>query len=105
MAYQRGSGSVELELSRVQSCLEILDPQMDDLAKKVDSLESSRDKLDARIAIIVWLVGINITLMVGLILSLFAWGLNHITLKVLDEKPQISHESKQQLSIDPPPSY
>jgi len=81
VAYQRGNGSVELELSRVQSCLESLDPAVEDLKLKVDSLESSRDKMDGKLVIIVWLVGLNVTLMIGLLITLFGWGLGHITLK------------------------
>lgn len=81
MTYQRGTGSVELELSKVQSWVEQADPTLCDVTKRVDGLESSRDKMDGKLVIIVWLVGINVGLMTALILTLFAWGLNHITLK------------------------
>ena len=81
MVYQRGTGSVELELSKVQSVLEVLDPRVEKLETRVDSLESSRDKMDGKLVIIVWLVGLNVTLMIGLILTLFTWGLSHISLK------------------------
>lgn len=70
-----------MELSKVQSCLEVLDPAVEKLKEQVDSLESSRDKMDGKLVIIVWLVGLNVSLMIGLLITLFGWGLGHITLK------------------------
>jgi hypothetical protein len=100
MVYQRGTGSVELELSRVQSCLEVVDPKVDDLADRVDSLEATRDKIEGKFTVIVWLVGVNITLMLSLLVALFTWGLNHITVRVYDVKPQLTSTSIPQNAKD-----
>lgn len=70
-----------MEVSRIQSCLEVLDPAVSALEGKVDVLESNRDRMDGKLLIIVWLVGVNVSLMIGLIITLFSWGLGHISLK------------------------
>jgi hypothetical protein len=101
VTYQRGEGTVEVELSRVQSWLEIADPVIAKMADRVDSLESYRDINQGSLRIIIWLNGIILALMVGMIVALFTWGLSHISLRV-ENIPQSEHsalESPQDAGI------
>ena len=82
MPYQRGTGSVEVELSRVQTTLEYLDPKMGVMEGRVDVLESFRDTIQGSLRVIIWMNGVVITILVAMILALFGWGLSRITLKV-----------------------
>ena len=65
----------------------VVDPALKDQGGRIEVLESYRDKMDGKITIIVWLNGVVILLLISMILSLFTWGLSHITLKVMNDSP------------------
>jgi hypothetical protein len=75
VTYQRGQGSVERELEKVQSCLESLDPAVQRLEEDVRELRSDRDEHKGMLRVIAVLQ----VLIVGLLIALFSWGLNHMT--------------------------
>ena len=70
VGYQRGSGSVEVELANLQSAVERIDPDVRECKDRVDSLEGTRDNVRGML----WLILAGQGLVVGLIL----WGLNHV---------------------------
>lgn len=77
LAYKRGSDTMQVELANVQSCLEALDPLVRDkggLEDRIDSLEATRDNLGGKFTVIIWLVGLNVSILVGLIIALFGSG-------------------------------
>ena len=78
LPYKRGSGSVEVELANLQSAVERIDPDMEVIAGKVDSLEATRDNIRGML----WLILAGQGLVVGLIL----WGLNHIQVVQISTK-------------------
>ena len=78
MPYKRGSGSVEVELANLQSAVERIDPDVQVIAGKVDSLEATRDNIRGML----WLILAGQGLVVGLIL----WGLNHIQVVQISTK-------------------
>jgi hypothetical protein len=101
MAYFRGSGSVEVELARVQSWVEDADPRIDAVEKAQEKVQSDIDGWKGSQRVIIWLIGVNISLMCGLIIALFVWGLDHITLKAHFTDPIYqSFQNTQQLSSD-----
>jgi hypothetical protein len=81
MPYQRGTGSVELELSRVQSCLEDLEPDVTTLKQEVAKIKLDMASYEGSLRVIIWLNLVIIGLLSSLIITLFAWGLNHITIR------------------------
>ncbi len=92
VSYKRGSGSVEVELANVQSCLEELHPTIMDLEYDVRELRSDRDSVKGMLKVIVAFQA----LIVGLIITLFSWGLNHMTFRAdFYESPHSSNQSVQ----------
>ena len=75
VTYRRGSGSVEVELANIQSCLEELTPDVDDLKRDVRELRADRDRAYGMLKVIALLQ----VLIIGLLIALFEWGLNHMS--------------------------
>jgi hypothetical protein len=67
---------VEVELANVQSCLESLNPIVDDHGERIDNLEASRDNVKGMLTVIAFLQGVMITIFI----AVFVWALNHVTL-------------------------
>lgn len=80
MAFRRGRGSVEVELANVQSCLENLDPIVERHTEEIGELKSFQNNTEGKFTVIVWLVGINVSLVIGGLVALFGWGLSHLHL-------------------------
>ena len=80
MAYQRGRGSVEVELANLQSAVEDAVPRISRLEANVDDLQSDRDSLKGSLRVIIWMNGIMLSLLIALIIALFSWGLNHLSM-------------------------
>jgi hypothetical protein len=79
MAFRRGTGSVEVELASVQTYLEgTVDPAI----CQIDELLAFKNKTQGQFTVIIVLNSAILVLVTGLIITLFTWGLNHITLKV-----------------------
>ena len=103
MVYQRGVGSVEVELARVQSALEDVVPEVARQGVRIDSLESDRDNARGSLRVIIWLNGIIIGLFVVLIGTLFSWGLSHISIHAnLGSGPSTSAVQSPQDSSNSP---
>lgn len=77
VTYRRGQGSVEQELEKVQSTLELMDPRLTDVEADVRDLRSDRDSAKGMLKVILLMQG----LIVGLMIALFSWGLNHVTFR------------------------
>ena len=86
LGYQRGSGSVEVELANLQSEVERIGPVVRNVEDRVDDLESSRDSISGMLKVI---AGLQV-LVVGMLIALFSWGLNHMTFHSEWEKPEHS---------------
>lgn len=86
VGYQRGRGSIEVEMANMQSVLEILDPKVAGIEGRVDQLESDRDTAKGMLKVIMVLE----ILIVGLVVALFAWGLNHMSFHSDFERPEHS---------------
>jgi hypothetical protein len=50
--------------------------------KDISDLHDFKSNTQGKFTIIVWLLSGLLTLQIGMIVSLFVWGLNHITLRV-----------------------
>lgn len=70
VGYQRGSGSVEVELANLQSEVERIGPIVNDHADKIDSLESTRDNIRGMFIVIVG--------MQGIVIAILTWAISHI---------------------------
>lgn len=92
LTYQRGQGPVNEELLAIQICLESLHPEVVDQGKRINDLESSRDKAWGLLKVI---AALNV-LTIGLIIAAFTWGLNHATFHSDWEKPQYHSENAPQ---------
>ncbi len=103
VTYQRGSGSVEMELSRVQSCLEDLHPQVISQDERIDRLESKNDKAETLIKVAIAVSSFTF----ALVLAFFTWALNHMSFRAdFYELPRtsISPPSQSTVSTDSHPS-
>jgi hypothetical protein len=98
--YQRGHASLEVEVANIQSVLESLDPKVATIDCRVDSLEATRDKLDGKFVIIVWLVGVNIAILIGVMVAFCTWGLNHIQIHAIAAPMITSQANPSQISGD-----
>lgn len=94
VTYQRGQGTVEQELEKVQSVLEYLDPRVCDVEADVRELRTDRDTAKGMLKIIVLLQ----VLIVGLIVAAFSWGLNHMTFHTDYEQHPYHSENVPQVS-------
>ena len=92
VTYQRGSGTVEQELEKLQSTMELLDPRVCDLEDDVRSLRTDRDSAKGMLKVIL----AGQALIVGILLALFTWGLNHMTFHSDWERPQLHSENAPQ---------
>ena len=82
MPFQRGSGTVNVELARIQTYIESeVEPELTMLRQTTSELKADRDSLKGSLRVIIWLNGVILGLVVAMIVSLFSWGLNHISLK------------------------
>jgi len=91
VTYKRGSGSLEQELEKVQSTLELLDPRVCDMEEDVRELRMDRDTAKGMLRVIIALQGIVIMILI----ALFSWGLNHMTFHSDWERPQHSQNAPQ----------
>jgi len=73
-----------LELSKVQGVLEALDPAVAVLEEDVRQLREDRASAMGMLKVIAVLQ----VLIVGLLVSLFSWGLNHMTFHSDYERPE-----------------
>ena len=75
VGYQRGSGSVDVELANLQSEVERIGPVVRDVEERVDDLESSRDSVGGMLKVI----AASQALIIAMIVAFFTWLLNHVT--------------------------
>jgi hypothetical protein len=78
VGYQRGSGSLEVEVANLQSEAERVSPILHDAIERIDSLEGTRDNVRGMITLI--LAG------QGLVIALIIWAMNHIQVVQLSTK-------------------
>jgi len=83
---------VEQELERLQSAVEYIDPRVCAIEEDVRDLRSFRDSASGILKVIAVLQ----VLIIGLIVSLFSWGLNHMTFHSDFERPQLHSENAPQ---------
>jgi hypothetical protein len=86
VGYQRGTGSVEVELANLQSEVERIGPIIRDSADRIDNLESDRDSAKGMLKVIAVLQ----TIMILSFIALLGWGLNHVTFHSDWERPEHS---------------
>lgn len=98
MTYRRGNGSVEVELANLQSAVEFLDPTVASLAQRTDSLESNRDWVKGALWVI---MGLNVFIL-GILVSLATWALNHMTIKANFDSPTVSQKQDAGASYSEP---
>jgi hypothetical protein len=91
VTYRRGQGTVEQELEKLQSAVEYIDPRVCDLEADVRELRTDRDSAKGL------LKGIAVlqVLIIGLLIALFSWGLNHMTFHSDWERPYHSENAPQ----------
>ncbi len=104
MSYRRGGESVEMELSKIQGYLEdVINPALIEFDKDIRELRSDRDNAKGMLKVIVALQA----LIIGLIISLFSWGLNHMSFRADFYEPprtSISPPSQSNVSTDSHPT-
>ena len=76
-----------------------VDPKLEDHEKRIDKTESILDKTEGKFKVIIWLNGVIITLLVGILLSLFTWVLNHVTFHVEATPPVVSQSQQPQDAV------
>ncbi len=91
LTFQRGSGDVEQELEKLQSWAEHVHPQICELEQDVRELRSDRDRAMGMLRVIAVLQ----VLIIGVMVALFSWGLNHMTFHSDWERPQHSENAPQ----------
>ena len=74
---------------------DVVDPALTDLSHTTSSLKTGWDKLEGKLVVITWINGLIATLIVGLLIALFTWGLSNFKLKVqvdpMQSKSTINH--------------
>ena len=75
LTYQRGSGDTDTELEKLQSWAEYIHPRFVEVEEDVRELRSDRDSAKGVLKVIAALQ----VLIIGLLVALFSWGLNHMT--------------------------
>jgi len=100
VTYKRGSGTVEQELEKLQSAVEYIDPRVCTVEEDVRELRSDRDSAKGMLKVIL----LGQALIVGLLIALFSWGLNHMTFHSDWEQPQRSGVQAPK-SADLPATY
>lgn len=60
-----------------------VDPHLDSHERRIDSLEASRDETKGSLRVIIWMNGIIIAMIIGMMVALFTWGLGHVTLHLV----------------------
>lgn len=98
MTFRRGTGSVEVELASIQTWAEGIDPVVEGHTAEIGQLRTFKDSTEGKFTVIVWMNGIILALVTGMIVALFAWGLSHITLRVSSDPTSITESHSPQES-------
>ena len=94
LGYQRGSGSVEVELANLQSEVEAIGPRLRVVEEDVRELRADRDRAYGMLKVIAALQ----VVIIGMFIAVFTWGLNHMTFHSDYERPEHSGLSSPQNS-------
>lgn len=105
MVYRRGQDTPQVELANLQSFAEDADVTLKELTQRVDQLESRWDQIQGSLKVLLWMNGIITGLMVMLLITLFAWGLSHISIRAVGTPMITSSQADPPQDSGLPPSY
>ena len=96
VTYQRGSKDTDTELERLQSWAEHIDPCIKLLEEDVRELRDFRNTVSGVMKVVAALQ----VVIVGILIAMFSWGLNHMTFHSDYEPPQHSQVQKPQAATE-----
>jgi len=77
-----------------------VDPTLKRHGEQIGDLLKFRDATEGKFAVIMWVTGITMTLVIGLIIGLFGWALTHVTFTVKTEPMAHSQSAPVQTTND-----